>query len=194
VSERPATRPLPELCNGAFEKTDHFGQQTNEWSAGHSCKLCWAIYSDKNCDMFGRLSFLLPTPSFALWINHPATLFDPTFNNHLGIGELRTALSYCWSTIFVTTLHPDHVGTRLPPVGRMPHQCCGLTTQSEYVHHHLEFSSRGLSSFFYWNPSWNPPSPDSDDVWTFWNGVVNRKSCLLHDRRTDWSKEELPPK
>jgi len=118
------------MCNGAFEKTDHFGQQINEWSSGHSHRPFWVIYSDENCDMFGRSSSLLPTPSFALWINHPATLFDPTFNNHLGIGELCTALSYCWSTNFVITLHPDHVGTRLPPVGRMPHQCCGLTSQS----------------------------------------------------------------
>jgi len=28
----------------------------------------------------------------------------------------------------------------------------------------------------------NPPFPDSDDVWTFWNGLITRKSSLLHDR------------
>jgi len=42
--------------------------------------------------------------------------------------------------------------------------------------------SRGVWSRSYRNPSWKPPFPDSDDVWTFWTGVVNQKGCLLHDR------------
>jgi len=46
----------------------------------------------------------------------------------------------------------------------------------------LQPCSRGILCPSYRNPSWKPPSLDSDDVWTFWTGVVNQKGCLLHDR------------